>query len=287
MNQALDPRRYAFREDLAASYMKGKVNARRFTDGKYFRVVDPAASILSSPKQDTYLATEALYGEHITVFERHRGWAWGQLARDGYVGYLHDTAIVPATRPSTHRVAAPLTYLFPGPDIKLTPLHLLSMEAEVSIMAIEGKFAVTADGAYLIERHLAKLERYASDFVTVALKFLNVPYRWGGKQSLGLDCSGLVQLSLHRAGISCPRDSDMQQADLGEFLDDPHNLDQLRRGDLVFWQGHVGIMVDDNRLIHANGYHMATAIEPVRDAVARIAEEHGPVTSLKRLPAPA
>ncbi len=283
MNETLDPRRHAYRKDLADIDLKGQVEAQRFIEGETFQVTEPSARLHGEPLSDTYMVTEALYGEHISVYEVHEGWVWGQLERDGYVGYLPQSALKLGRAASTHRVSALRTYIFPGPDIKLPPRALISMEAELAVVRNEGQFAVTADGGYVMAQHLSALNQHADDFVSVAELFVGAPYRWGGKQSIGLDCSGLVQVALHRAGMACPRDSDMQEAELGRTLDDTQNLSQLRRGDLIFWQSHVGIMLDETRLLHANGHHMATAIEPAAQAVARIAANHGPVTSLKRL----
>lgn len=283
MNETLDPRRHAYRKDLADISLKGQVEAQQFVEGETYQVADASAPLHAEPKSDTYMVTEALYGEHIRVYETHEGWVWGQLERDNYVGYLPQSALKLGHVASTHRVSALRTYIFPGPDIKLPPLVLVSMEAELAIVKNEGQFAITADGGYVVAQHLSLLDQHEDDFVSVAERFIGAPYRWGGKQSLGVDCSGLVQVALHRAGIMCPRDSDMQEAELGHALDDTQNLSQLQRGDFIFWQGHVGIMLDETRLLHANGHHMATAIEPVAEAVARIAANHGPVTSLKRL----
>lgn len=283
MNETLDPRRHAYRKDLADVSLQGRVEARHFVEGEAYQVTEASAPLHAEPRSDSYMVTEALYGERIQVYEAREGWVWGQLERDSYVGYLPQSVLEIAGAPSTHRVSALRTYIFPGPDIKLPPLALISMEAEVAVVKTQGQFAVLSDGSYLVAQHLSLLDEYADDFVQVAVQFLGAPYRWGGKQSIGLDCSGLVQVALHRAGITCPRDSDMQEAELGEALGDSQDLAQLQRGDLIFWQGHVGIMLDKTNLLHANGHHMATAIEPVAGAVARIAANHGPVTSLKRL----
>jgi cell wall-associated NlpC family hydrolase len=149
-------------------------------------------------------------------------------------------------------------------------------------------FSRLADGSFVPARHIAELGRNMPDFVAVAERFLGVPYLWGGKTRLGLDCSGLVQVALDAAGLGCPRDSDMQQAELGRPVPVLDNLDGLERGDLVFWKGHVGIMTDAFLLLHANAHHMGVAIEPLRAAVDRIARSGGgPVTAIKRLEAKA
>jgi cell wall-associated NlpC family hydrolase len=132
---------------------------------------------------------------------------------------------------------------------------------------------------FLPASHLAPLDHRETDFVAVAERFLGTPYLWGGKTNYGLDCSGLVQLALTACGIRCPRDSDMQERALGALVD----MKNLRRGDLVFWKGHVAIVRDPKTFLHANAFHMAVAVEPIAEAIARIAGAGSEVTSVKRL----
>jgi cell wall-associated NlpC family hydrolase len=218
----------------------------------------------------------------VTVYDERDGWAWGQLETDGYVGYIPSDALGAPGPDATHRVAIPRTCLYPRADLKSAPVRLVSLNVRVAVTGREGDFAALADGAgFVFARHLAPVGATAPDFVLVAEAFLATPYLWGGRQSLGLDCSGLVQLSLDAAGIACPRDSDMQQA-LGEPVDIA-DLTQLRRGDLVFWTGHVGIMVDENRMLHASGHHMMVIIEPLAAAAMRYAEADLAVAAVRRL----
>jgi len=226
--------------------------------------------------------TEALHGEEAVVYEEGAEWAWVQLKRDGYVGYLPSSALGSGPAP-THRVAALRTHAYPRPSIKAPPRFALSLGALVAIERFEGDFAVTADGAHYFARHLAPIGAAERDFVAVAEKFLEAPYLWGGRTSEGLDCSGLMQTALAAAGRPCPRDTDMMEAALGAPLapDAP-----LRRGDLVFWKGHVGVMRDATTLLHANGFHMRVVSEPLAEAKARIAaKEYGAITSVRRLDA--
>jgi hypothetical protein len=277
-----DPRLTPARPDLAARYLEGKVAAARFVDGVIEEVTAPAAPLRRAPRHDAALDTEALKGERVTVYERREGWAWGQLASDGYVGWLPEAALAAPGAVPTHKVAALRTFAFPGPSIKLPPVATLSLGAVLAVTRIAGEFAITIEGHHIPARHVAPCNRRESDFVAVAETFVGTPYLWGGKTSLGIDCSGLVQVSLTAAGIGAPRDSDMQQGALG--ADVPlSEIDRLRRGDLMFWKGHVAIVRDAHSLLHANAFHMATAIEPLREAVARIAAAGSEVVAIKRL----
>ena len=281
MAEAFDPRITAARPDLAAASLKGKVEAARFVEGEPRVVIETAAPLRRAPRHDAPLDTEALYGEPVTVFDIDgEGWAWGQLDRDGYVGYRPANALVAPRGAPTHRVIAPRTFLYAQPDIKTPPLAPLSFGSLLAVKREADGFSLTERGA-VFAKHLAPLAAREPDIVATAQKFLGTPYLWGGRTSLGLDCSALVQLSFTAAGISCPRDSDMQERALGA----PVPLEQARRGDLVFWKGHVGIVVDADSLIHANAFHMAVAIESLANAVERIAALGSRVTSVKRIKA--
>jgi cell wall-associated NlpC family hydrolase len=224
-------------------------------------------------------------GDRITVYDEHEGFAWGQLAADGYVGYLPNAALGASGVEPTHRVAALRTFVYPGPNLKLPPGDFLSLGARLAVAGLEGDYARLATGGFVHAAHVVPIATAEPDFVAVAERLVGAPYLWGGKTSLGLDCSGLVQLSLDTAGIEAPRDSDMQERDLGEPVTVPADLSGLRRGDLVCWKGHIGVMLDSERLLHANGHHMAVAVEPLRAAEARIrVKSFGPVTSVRRLP---
>jgi cell wall-associated NlpC family hydrolase len=202
------------------------------------------------------------------------------LARDSYVGYL-PTASLGRPREATHVVSTPRAHAYPGPSIKRQPLFALAMGARLSIAREEGDFCITAEGLHIFARHLAPIGQVEPDFVAVAEGFLEAPYLWGGRTWEGVDCSGLVQTALTAAGIAAPRDSDMMEAGLGS----PLSRDEtLRRGDLVFWKGHVGVMRDSLELLHANGWHMKVVSEPLAEARARISNnDGGAVTSMRRI----
>ncbi len=278
-----DPRVTPARPDLAAESLRGRIEASRFVAGETLRVVAPIAPLRRAPDFEAPIETEALYGEAAVVYEERGDWRWVQLARDGYVGYLPAAALGPERAP-THRIAALRSHAYPGPSIKRPPRFALSLGAVVEVVGFDGDFAVTGDGLFLYARRLAPIDAREPDFVAVAERFLETPYLWGGRTSEGIDCSGLAQTALMAAGIAAPRDSDMQEAALGRPLPLDDALAQLRRGDLVFWKGHVGVMRDAATLLHANGWAMKVASEPLAEARARIANSGGgAITSIRRL----
>jgi cell wall-associated NlpC family hydrolase len=278
-----DPRLTPARPELAAKYLEGKVTAARFVAGEEFEIADALAPLREAPSSDAMLLTQALKGERVTIYDRNgEGFAWGQLNSDGYVGWLPDRALAKPIAAPTHKITSLRTFAFPGPSIKLPPVDTLVMGATVTVTRADGAFAVTGDGWYLPRQHLGGIDRHAEDFVAVAERFTGTPYLWGGKTSLGIDCSGLVQVALNAAGTGCPRDSDMQQDGLGKTLDAALSK-KLQRGDLIFWKGHVAIVRDADTIVHANAHHMATVIENTGDAVARIKSAGSEITAIKRL----
>jgi len=244
------------------------------------RVVAASAPLRRAPRVEAPLETEALLGETLVVYDEAEGWAWAQLDRDKYVGYLPAAALGAPVEP-THKVTAVRTHAYPGPNIKLPPRKAVSLGARVAIVGRDGPFAVSSDRLFFWAGHLAEEAVHETDFVAVAERFLETPYLWGGRTSEGIDCSGLVQTALTAAGVACPRDTDMMEGALGA----PVASDGvLVRGDLVFWKGHVGVMRDGATLLHANGWHMKVASEPLAEARARIAATGGgEVTSVRRL----
>jgi NlpC/P60 family/Bacterial dipeptidyl-peptidase Sh3 domain len=243
--------------------------------GDLREVVAAQASVRRSPSPDASLDTEALKGERVIVHETTtEGWCRGTLEADGYSGWLPAGALGPPGPSASHKIAVPRTLVFPGPSIKLPPLDALSFGCRLAVMRSEEPFVITHGGGYVPAQHLMGLDEFASNPVAIAETFLHVPYLWGGKTSFGVDCSGLVQLALNACGLPCPRDSHLQEAALGGPISG-----DMRRGDLLFWKGHVAIARDERILIHANAFHMAVAIEPIAEAIARI----GAPTSVRRI----
>lgn len=274
-----DPRLTLARPDLAATGLEGVAPAARYapTTPRACRVA--AAAIRTAPSPGAEQADQLLLGEIFDVLEEADSFAWGQARRDGYVGYVALDALGEAVLP-THRVAALRTYGFERPSIKAPALGPYSLNALVSVVEVEGRLLRDAGGAWFVDRHLASVGLdYALDPAAVAEQHLGTPYLWGGRESLGLDCSGLVMQALLACGRACPRDTDQQEQ---AFFQDADPT-ALRRGDLVFWKGHVAMMLDPETIIHANAHHMAVAVEPLNTAIARIeAAGSGEPTSYRR-----
>jgi cell wall-associated NlpC family hydrolase len=278
----LDPRLNAIRADLADVRLEGRASSPRYVAGQLRQVSSPVLGVHKEPRFDATQITQLLMGERVRVFDIHEGWAWIQAERDSYVGYAAADDITVALTEPTHRVSVPTTFLFPAPDIKSQPVITVTMNAELTVESTEERFAKMNSGRYAIARHLKPVTGQEADFVTSAEALLHTPYLWGGKSALGIDCSGLIQLALESAGIASPRDSDMQEQALGRLLG--HNERRaLSRGDLIFWNGHVGIMRDEAILLHANAHFMQVTSEPLAEAEARIAARYGGITAIKRL----
>lgn len=280
--------------ELAAAYLATAIDAHRFVEGTASRVICTRTPVFKNPNALAMRETELLFGEPFTIYEHGAEFCWGQSAIDGYVGYVNTDSLSQQSwisAPPTHRVCAVRTYAFSSPDIKSSPALWLSMNSLVTTKESSGRFhKIALDNdqyAYVISDHIISTETPTEDFVAQAEKFIETPYLWGGRTSLGLDCSALVQNSLICTGYTPAtgpvlRDTDMQEATLGHSIS--NTLDcSLERGDLIFWRGHVGIMINDSQMLHANGTYMKVTVNNVRDFSAKVQNDSGPVTSVKRL----
>lgn len=273
-----NPRLNPWRDDIAAGYLRGEVDAPKFVEGTDMMVVSPVANLLRTPADNAMLDTQLLYGEIFRVYEKNNGWAWGQSRSDDYVGYI-DIDDLGDMIETDMQVCAVRSFVYSEPDIKSRSMMALSMGAQVKRAGKQDKFIQINGGGWMVTHHLVSRLQHADDFVAVAEQFIGMPYLWGGRESTGLDCSALVQIALMCAGFSCPRDTDIQEGVLGTQA-----KDKLRRGDLIFWKRHVGILRNETTLLHANLTHMKTVSEDFEKACARIAETGGHVTSIKRMP---
>lgn len=284
----LDPRLNAYRADLADETLKGKVRADRFVTGKVHHVAASQAPLRRAPSATAALETEALRGEALRVFEtRPDGWCWVQLACDRYVGWTERDALSAPGVAATHRVTALRTFAFSEPDIKSAPLSALPLGAEVAMVGEaedkNARYALIEPAGAVVMQHLSAIDAFATDWTGIAERFVGAPYLWGGKTSLGIDCSGLVQIAFQACGIAAPRDTDMQEAEIGVALPHGNALPSLRRGDLVFWPGHVGFIRDAETLLHANAHAMAVADEPLAAALERFERQGLKPTQVRRV----
>ena len=277
-----DKRLHVFRPDLADRRLQGKLEAERFVEGAPMRVTAPVVDILGAPQPDAGLLTQFLLGDGVQVFDQREGWAWVQGERDGYVGYASADALGLRSDGATHVVAVPRTFVYRGPDLRFSRSGALSLGSAVTVTdhaETRGtRYAILATGEALVAAHLVAAYRHVDDYVAVAESLLHTPYLWGGVSGFGIDCSGLVQLSMRMTGREVLRDTDMQATTIGE----PVERSQLTRGDLVFWKGHVAIMTDEETMVHASGHTMMVSRERLDDAIARIGYLYGGPTGFRR-----
>ncbi|MBH9995421.1 MULTISPECIES: NlpC/P60 family protein [Bartonella] len=280
----LDPRLHAYRPDLADEALRGQVEASRFVRGSLKRIVAPVAALYKIPDTLSERQSECLFGEDVKVFEEKNGFCWVQAQQDGYVGYIEQSKIGSIGNHPTHRVNVPRTFQYRDADLRSPMISPLSMGSRISVVSEaetrDTHYARLDNGSFVVFNHITPVSTVEDDYVTIAESFIHTPYLWGGKSGLGIDCSGLVQLALMMTGRTVLRDTDMQQATIGKDIA-PEN--GLQRGDLVFWKGHVAIMVDSGTLIHANGASMDVRKENLDHAIERIAKNHSTPTGYRRL----
>jgi cell wall-associated NlpC family hydrolase len=253
--------------------LRGQVTAE-FTDGTPAAIAAALAPLLAAP--GGAIDRTLIHGDAVTVIDRRDGHAFVQAAKDGYCGWLAEASLGPAIA-ATHRVATPATHLYPEPRVQAPPRMALYLNARLQVAGARGDWAETP-GGFVPAAHLSPLDQPAEDPVAVAESLLNAPYLWGGNSAAGVDCSGLVQLALHAAGRPCPGDSDLQRS-LGAEI--PEGA-PLRRGDLLFWKGHVAMVAAPDRLLHATAHGMRVLAEPLAPALARIAATGTPLLHRRR-----
>lgn len=285
-NPAFEPRLTLARPDVAEVALEGEVEAARFVTPKARRIAVPLADLKREPTASAALLTQAVMGEAAAVLAEKSGWAFARLAGCGYVGYLKSEALTAHSPAPTHRVAVPLTHIYAKPDLKTPGPMALPFFSQVTAgeSPRQNGFVEAKGQGWVYGRHLKPVGEAMPDHVETALGFLHAPYLWGGRSALGLDCSGLVQLSLQAAGMTCPRDTDQQAASLGAMISRDADPNVCRRGDLVFFPGHVGILLDPTRMVHANATRMKVSIDEVATVVSwlkgKVAE---PISGIRRL----
>ena len=268
----------AIRGDLADIALAGKYFAPHYSSPQPFSLQAPRTAIRAKGDHASVAVSELLHGELFHAIDVAGGWAWGYSAHDHYVGYVPVDLLADPVEP-THIVTAPAALVFAEANIKSPEKARLPMGSRVA-GEIEGDFLKTGEG-FVHLRHLSTVGALEKDPVAIAERLTSAPYLWGGRSSDGLDCSGLIQLCLSLCGMQAPRDTDQQMAELGEEIETEA---PLKRGDIVFFPGHVGFMADSDNLIHANAHWMQVTTESLADVVARLADAHAqPVLARKRI----
>lgn len=253
---------------MAAIELKGDMSADRFVKGEWHQCRAPVADICVQPEGS--IDCQILFGERFRVLESRQNWSFGQSERDGYCGYIEADLLSPC-QSSTHRVISLSSHIYRQPDIKSRPAPLwYPFGARIAIDNEGDNFCQIVGGGFVPSMHLCHEESRPQDHVPLARLFLGVPYLWGGNGPLGIDCSGLVQMVLMMTGFSCPRDADLQW----QWMTKKPSREDVRTGDFVFWNDHVGIIDEKGGLIHANAHHMQVVREPLEEVCERISTQN-------------
>ncbi|MGM0560749.1 MAG: NlpC/P60 family protein [Pseudomonadota bacterium] len=281
-SEELNPRLSAFRPDLADARLKGQVQAESYVDGQQATIRAALADLRRRPDDTAPLDSQLMQSEQVLVFERKEGWAWVQCQTDNYVGYLRENNLGPVLdTAATHRVSVLRTPLFTAPDIKSPVNDYLSLQTPLHIRESDGRFLLLETGGWVYARHAETIDSCSTDWTATALSFLGTPYLWGGRSSLGLDCSALVQLALAAAGVNIPRDSDQQEEDphLGERL---APSEDFQRGDLLYWPGHVAIALGPDSVVNATASPLQVVMESFHELDQRAQSDGGPLRLVRR-----
>jgi cell wall-associated NlpC family hydrolase len=268
------------RPDLAELALEGLAPAAAYRPTEAHQCVVAAAALREAPDAAAPQQDQLVFGEVFDVLEARDGWLWGRARRDGYVGFVRVEALVSGVKVPTHRVSALRTYAYAAPDLRGEPVMLLSLNALVTAGERSGRFVHIAGAGWVAESDLADFLHFDAEPAAVAERFVGTPYQWGGRESLGLDSSALVQQALYACGKGCPRETG-EQADIGA----PVAPEALRRNDLVFWPGHVAVLLDSSTVVHADAHHMAVAVEPLAEVIARQRAEGAGEPMFRRLAA--
>jgi cell wall-associated NlpC family hydrolase len=283
MASLLDPRLHPYRSDIAAMKLKGLVKSERFVEPVAYQVTGGLASLRKIGAEDGEQYSQALHGETIDIYDEKGGFGWGQMRSDGYVGWFDMVALSSPVLTVTRKVSTLRTYAYSSPSPKAPPHFLLSLGARVcETTDRENGFVFCERAGWVYEAHLSALSDFAKDAVAVAQQFMDAPYQWGGVESLGLDCSGLIQTAYKASGVAMPRDSYMQRAFGTDVVMGP-DFGGLKRGDIICWDQHVAMMMNATDIIHANSFHLKVTREPLAVAAPRVSQKYGPVLSARRL----